>query len=96
MFQLNNNTAASKPPSQESNTNSVAMELKGSAIDYETVAEYMKILRDSDIFPNTRVKHAKRTNDDFGTIEFEIESQLKANTSNMEINYVGMQKTQNL
>jgi len=79
------------------NTEPVLMALKGHSLDYQTVADYLNVLRDSDIFVGARLKHTKRRlGDSANTVNFEIQSILAPRRSSIGVDYADLQQTENL
>ena len=79
------------------NTKPVLMTLTGHSLDYQTVADYINVLRDSEVFYDVKLKSTKRRQeDDSNTVNFEIQSILTPRRSSMGVNYADLQQTKNL
>ena len=100
MFLLKKGTTADGAAANQTNEPPIIMFLKGRALNYRAVADYLAMLRSADLFADTQLKRSGRlsahASGDIGAIVFEIECQMVPRSSLMGIDYADIQETKNL
>jgi Tfp pilus assembly protein PilN len=98
MFLINNPQTDKSTGDDKSNRNQLMfMYLKGNALNYKAVADYLTVLNNSGFFYGAQLQRSGRKSDDSpGNIDFEIQCVVNPITSAMGTNYANMQQTKNL
>ncbi len=95
MFMLRQQTESD--PETPRQSDAVYLQVKGTALNYEVIADYLKTLRASCFFQTVELARGSRTDGDMSpTVDFIINCTLWPTTVFSEIQHAYMQKTKNL